>query len=299
MKKIVWAMAAAMAVVVVSANAQPRKVDVCHRNGDQNQKINISLNGLPAHIGHGDAVPGNAVPGQPGYEFDSDCLVVLAQPNFVAFNIRNHSLPPPLPTSISAPWDTDMYIVENAEGDGFSALTPRGGQKVGYGTNFFDNDPVNSIQKVQWYKVSGKPGLVAYLNIWVTDGTNFAVIASENDYRDTDFSTRQEWKVFEYSSTAGLNWLCPAGQTGGVSSQYLTCNGVKMTLAGIPGNIKILSPNMSAPPTYVGTGAPRGGYGFNLIWGDTQSNFTTGIPFTMNSLCIKAKTDGMVYCAED
>lgn len=307
MKKTLIALLVCFSLVFsISALAQTRKVDICHSDGKGFfHKINISRNALPAHIAHGDAIPGDAVPGLSGYEFDSDCQAVLAQPNFVPFFIRNNNnvlcvsyYPNPAGCArINAPWDYDLVITENADGDGFLALTPRGGQKVGYGTNFFDNIPVSSIQSVSWEKLAGKAGLVAYLNIWVTDGTRYAVIASENDYRGTDFSTRQEWKVFEYDTTAGLNWLCPTGTIGGVSSQYLTCNGTKATLADIPDNVKILSPNMTTPPPYITTGAPRGGFGFNLIWGDTQLNFTNYDGISLKTLCIRVNE--IDYCAVD
>jgi hypothetical protein len=184
--------------------------------------------------------------------------------DFHAFNIRNND------GSITAPWDSDMSIIENAAGDGFSAMTPRSGQKVGYGTNAFDGCELNDLASVDWDKVSGAAN-VSYLNIWVTDGTNYAVISSENDYRGTDFATRNQWKIFEYGPGAGFDWLFDAG-TGGRSSQYLTLNGSNATLADISDDVKIFAGPVG-PTVGVGTGAPRGGYGFNLIYGDTASNF--------------------------
>ncbi len=188
-----------------------------------------------------------------------------------------------------------MNITENAAGDGFSAVTPRGGQKVGYGTSFFDNTVVNTIETVDWLKLSGQAGIVSYLNIWVTNGTDYAIIASENDYRNTTFATRQEWKVFEYDQTGSLDWLCNTGPATRVN-QYLHCNGVAATLADIPSNVVILSPNMAPAPAYVGTGAPRAGYGFNLIFGDTQANFTGG-PYALSNLSIRI--GGLTYFAVD
>lgn len=260
--------------------AQSRKVDVCHASGTGTyDEINISRNALPAHLAHGDALPGDPVPAMSGYEFNEDCELVQAQPNFVAFYIRNNN------TTIVEPWDDDMNITENAAGDGFSAITPRSGQKVGYGTSFFDTLAVNTIETVNWTKLSGQVGLVSYLNIWVTNGTEYAIIASENDYRGTVFATRPEWKVFEYDATSSLSWLCNTGPATRVS-QYLYCNGAPATLADVPSNVVILSPNMAPAPSYVGTGAPRAGYGFNLIFGDTQSNFI-GAPYALNQLSIR------------
>lgn len=187
--------------------------------------------------------------------------------DFHAFNIRNHN---PGGT-IVPPWDTDMSIIENAAGDGFSAMTPRSGQKVGYGTNAFDGCELNDLVSVDWTKVSGAAN-VSYLNIWVTDGTNYAVISSENDYRGTDFATRDQWKIFEYGPTSGFDWLFDAGVGSRSGSQYLQLNGSNATLADISDDVKIYAGPVG-PTAGVGTGAPRGGYGFNLIYGDTASNF--------------------------
>lgn len=265
--------------------AQARKADVCHAIGNGAFKnLSISLNAVSAHRAHGDALPGEGVPGRPGYAFDANCAAVLAQPDFFAFYIRNNS------GTTQAPWDADMTIAENTEGDGFSALTPRSGQKVGYGTNFFDGVPVNSLESTDWDKVSGAAN-PAYLNIWVTDGVNYAVIASENDYRGTDFQTRTEWKVFE-TDTNNLGWLCSTGPATKVS-QYLLCNGVNATLASIPANVTIMSPP-GFPWPHVGTGAPRGGYGFNLIYGDTASNFLGS--YQLNNLSITV--GGITYFAQ-
>jgi hypothetical protein len=202
--------------------------------------------------------------------------------DFETFNIRNSN------GTITAPWDSDLSIVENAAGDGFLAMTPQGGQKVGYGTSAFDGCQLNDFETVNWTKVSGKAGVVTYLNIWVTDGNgNYAVISSENDYRGTDFATRDEWKIFEYSGT-NFDWLFDSG-TGGRSSQYLTLNGSNATLADISDDVYVYAgPGVGA--TGVGTGAPQGGYGFNLIFGDTQSNFVGNYEIKDLSVDIKGST---------
>lgn len=185
-------------------------------------------------------------------------------PDFATFYIRNNN------GTIVPPWDADLKITENVGGDGFSAETPRSGQKVGYGTDFFDDEPIRAIESVNWDKVSGKNGVVAYLNIWVTDGVNFAIISSENDYRGTSFHTSREWKVFE-TNFSNLSWLCDNGPGTRDSAQYLVCNGARVTFADLASDLTILSPTTYAAP--IGTGAPRAGYGFNLMFGDTQSNF--------------------------
>ena len=66
---------------VVFAAPAP-KVDVCHLNDTGAYvKINISENALPAHVEHGDAGPGELVPGVPGKKFADDCSLVDANAN--------------------------------------------------------------------------------------------------------------------------------------------------------------------------------------------------------------------------
>lgn len=264
------------------------RTDVCHVDGSGSYRlITVADPALPTHIGHGDAVPLDPVPGMSGKRFTASCGIENIPVDFVTFFIRNAN------GSITPPWDADMVATENPAGDGYAFATPRGGQKVGYGTTFFDGRRLNQINTVTWTALGGMGGgIITYLNIWVTDGNgNYAVISSENQYPGTDFLTRTEWKVFESAGNAcgdanscpSLNWLFPSG-TAGRSSQYLYRNGARATLADFGDNIVIQSPSGSFP-SYVGTGAPRGSYGFNLIWGDTQANFA-GLGGQIGSLVV-------------
>lgn len=198
---------------------------------------------------------------------------------FDTFNIRNNN------GTTTSPWDGSLYIAENGDGDGFVASTPLAGQKVGYGTSAFDGMKLNELSTVDWDKISGPAGLTAYLNIWVTDGTNYAVISSENDYRGTDFATRAEWKIFEFGPGAGFDWLFDSG-TGGRVNQYLQRNGANATLADLSDSILVFAGPVG-PAAGVGTGAPRGGYGFNIIWGDTAANFTNGNPYEIDNVFVE------------
>jgi len=206
--------------------------------------------------------------------------------NWAPFYIRNNA------GTIAAPWDTDMNITENAAGDGFSAATPRSGQKVGYGTNQFDGVKVNSINSLNYQTITlPAPGVRAYINMWVTDGSHYAIISSENEYLGTNFLTRQEWKVFETDFT-NLNWLFEGGTGGRDGAQYLTRNGIKVSLADFGNNI-VLNDLGTYPSPPVGTGAPRAGYGLQLIFGDTQANFVGS--FSMDQLNITV--NNVIYTA--
>ena len=69
------------ALPALSVGAGGEKVDVCHNEGNGTfHLINISDNAFPAHVEHGDASPGEMVPGMEGKKFDEACNVVDAGP---------------------------------------------------------------------------------------------------------------------------------------------------------------------------------------------------------------------------
>lgn len=55
------------------AMAGQTKTDMCHANSNGYQLISIAEPAVDAHIAHGDAAPGEPVPGMDGYEFDATC----------------------------------------------------------------------------------------------------------------------------------------------------------------------------------------------------------------------------------
>ncbi len=67
-----------LAVPLATALAAPGpKVDVCHLRGNGTYiLINISENALPAHLEHGDVLPGEEVPDMSGMVFADDCSMV-------------------------------------------------------------------------------------------------------------------------------------------------------------------------------------------------------------------------------
>lgn len=65
----------------VAAAAPADKVDICHVDEYQASfLINVSGNALAAHLAHGDALPGEPVPGVSGKKFAEDCSLVDAGP---------------------------------------------------------------------------------------------------------------------------------------------------------------------------------------------------------------------------
>ena len=299
-----------------AASTNGDKVTICH----DGKAISVSINALKAHLAHGDYIMIDAdgdgfytVAGvctgtevdcndnnasvHPGAEeicgdgIDNNCDGKIDEgcaPDFFPFKIRNSN------STITAPWDVDMFITENSDGNGFSCATPTGGQKVGYGTSAFDGMKVNSIETVNWDKLTGKDGIYAYMNMWVTDGTHYAIIASENNYLGTVFGTRTEWKIFE-TDLGNLNWLFAGGIGTRDNNQYLMKDGVRATLSDLRDNIVLRDPRVYPKPP-IGTGAPRGGFGFNLIFGDTQANFI-GQPYSLENVSVTIA--GKIYEASN
>lgn len=79
---VVLALLLALTPVLAVTAAPAPKVDVCHFDKDTGVyfKINISENAFQAHVDHGDAAPGDPVPGLPQKKFTDDCSIVWAIP---------------------------------------------------------------------------------------------------------------------------------------------------------------------------------------------------------------------------
>ncbi|HKO62355.1 MAG TPA: hypothetical protein VJV03_14420 [Pyrinomonadaceae bacterium] len=74
-----FALALGIASTQLTASAAPpAKVDLCHRTGNGSyQPISVSSNAAANHMSHGDVQqPNGAVPGSPGFVFDSQCNAV-------------------------------------------------------------------------------------------------------------------------------------------------------------------------------------------------------------------------------
>lgn len=69
-----------MALVVPAATATATKVAVCHYDGITGSYALLMVadkgKAVDKHLGHGDALPGGAVPTMPGYTFDAACVAV-------------------------------------------------------------------------------------------------------------------------------------------------------------------------------------------------------------------------------
>ncbi|HVJ86465.1 MAG TPA: PEP-CTERM sorting domain-containing protein [Caulifigura sp.] len=177
------------------------------------------------------------------------------------------------------------------------------GQKAGYGSNDINGIRVDEIASLKItrfddptrFTAGSGPAVAPYFNIWVTDGLgNYAAIANEPS--NPDFQPLFEGsptgpKTYDLSFADLANKVVKVYETAGTGTNFtwvhaaLGLTGQSLTFAQVA-NLTIAPP----PTTYftsgldgVGSGAPREigsftTFGFNWIFGDTLSNYTSGAP---------------------
>ncbi|MHC4440451.1 MAG: hypothetical protein ACYS3S_24135, partial [Planctomycetota bacterium] len=218
--------------------------------------------------------------------------------------------------SIGADWTP--FIIRNANttgeaptyslGGGILTVdvdSSTGGQKVGYGTDFLNGESLDSISRFQVIRLDTHPNLYApYINIWVTDGTNYAVLSLEPSHYPSfdwthnlyaaDYLSISPW-VYE-TNLSDVSWISPGAYLGGNGHYLYGSGGTLLTIADI-GHLTIMPPTPSELGSGlpgVGTGAPRElgtniAYGFNLVFGDTQSNYIGGYQINANPTLLTAQ----------
>lgn len=190
------------------------------------------------------------------------------------------------------PAATPVTIVEDVDGNGATTLIDEGGEKTGYGTSFFDGQTLSSIPSVSYDRID--PGTkYPYVNVWITDGTNYAVIApgvvqngggvTTSNVNGLDFQSLG-MTIYEtnFTGPGALNWLYPNAQR--VNQALLKADNTPVTIAEI-GSLLVGDPGVYPNPP-VGTGAPKNGTGLNLIFGDTQSNFDQAIAYQIDNVVV-------------
>ncbi len=160
-------------------------------------------------------------------------------------------------------------------------ITPGPGDKGGYGTSYFDGDTFADLVSMSFVIENAAGPWMPYINIWITDGAgNYAVIANEPSnmplaaYVPGGQATNgtlvsvnfadMGYRIYETVQTppgaANYAWL---GGDQNITYAELVAYGYQ-----------IANPNPGTP--WGGTGAPRTGYGFNFVYGDTLSNYVSG-----------------------
>jgi hypothetical protein len=195
-----------------------------------------------------------------------------ANAGFVSYEIRN------TPTINNNPTNIEFII------DG-------GGDKAGLGSNDINGSTLGDITSLKIDRLDNRsrfydnPGPYAagpyaapYLNFWITDGTNYAVVANEpsngafqslyNDGYDLTFSDLSN-KVAKIYENDDKSWL--------------PNNGVGLTFADLA-SFEIAAPTIAELGVGwagLGGGAPREiatnvAYGVNWVFGDTLANYVSG-----------------------
>jgi hypothetical protein len=172
---------------------------------------------------------------------------------------------------------TQPIITENPVGysgwTAFGVTDTSGGQKAGWGTNSMNGMTVGDIQSLSITRHSTASGYAPYFNIWITDGNGeYAVLANEPSNTGewgsgTAYDTT--WDILK-DATAKVYETSAAGDAIFVGSKFSDF-----------ANYTILAP--TSAPSGSGTGAPDDlnastytAYGFNWVFGDTQSNYVGG-----------------------
>lgn len=178
-------------------------------------------------------------------------------------------------------------IINDLGGGNYEFIIDNGGDKAALGSNDINGMTLGDIfnlhidrtdDRTRFTAGSG-PAVAPYLNFWITDGTNFAVVANEpsnpafqplyNNGYDLTFADLSN-KVANIYENSDKSWL--------------PNNGVGLTFADLAGFV-IMAPSVAQLTTGwagLGTGAPRDGsnvaYGVNWVFGDTLSNYVSGDP---------------------
>lgn len=202
-------------------------------------------------------------------------ISATADAAFNSFVIRNGAGGPPTiqPNNTYVPGATEFIVNE-------------GGQKAAIGSSDIDGYQVGEITQLaitrlddrSRFTVGTGPYVAPYLNLWITDGTNYAVIANE--------PSDGVWNPI-YNNGYDLDWSDLSDKVAKVyennDKSWLPNNGVGLTFADLA-SYTIKAPSVAELTigwAGLGSGAPRElgsnvAYGVNWVFGDTLSNYVSG-----------------------
>jgi hypothetical protein len=220
------------------------------------------------------------------------CLAALAMASTAAVSAQAQTWEPFVIRTVAGA-TTPVVPVGTSNGTSFTVNIDEAGEKAGYGTSFFDGGALSNVQSVSYTRVD--PGTKdPYVNIWIRDNAGHsAVIAPVTNLASTGGYTSNNvdglnlqalgFNIYE-TDFNDLGWLGIAGahrvaQALIQGGDALGNGGTVVTLADI-GGLTVDDPG-SPYSGFVGTGAPKNDTGFNLIFGDTQGNFTSPVPYSI------------------
>lgn len=194
-----------------------------------------------------------------------------ASAGFISFTIR---ATPTIQGNTTYTPNATEFIIDSA------------GDKAALGSSDVDGILLGQLANIsitRWddpsrFAAGSGPAVAPYLNFWITDGTNFAVVANEPS--DPVFQSL-------YSNGYSLSFADladkPAKIFENADKSWLPNNGVNLTFQQLA-NFMIMAPTASQLSTGwagLGTGAPRElntntAFGVNWVFGDTLANYVSG-----------------------
>jgi hypothetical protein len=152
-------------------------------------------------------------------------------------------------------------------------ITPAGGDKGGYGTTYFDGDTFSELVSMSFVIENAAGPWMPYINVWITDGLgHYAIIANEPS--NMPLATYVPGGQATNGTLVSVNFADMGYRIYETGGDYSWLGGDQNITYAELANFVIGQPN--PVPGVVGTGAPRGGYGFNFVYGDTLSNYVSG-----------------------
>lgn len=194
---------------------------------------------------------------------------------FTSFVIRNSNPGNVAPTINVGMTETEFLIAA-------------GGQKAAIGSNDINGYTLGDIATLEIARLDDRtrftpgsgPYVAPYLNFWITDGVNYAVVANEPS--DGNFQPL-------YNNGYSLSFADLSDKVAKIyeitDKSWLPNNGLNLTFADLAG-FQIKAPTVGELTmgwAGLGTGAPRElgtnmAYGVNWVFGDTLSNYVSGDP---------------------
>lgn len=169
-------------------------------------------------------------------------------------------------------------IVEYPDGTGVTAIIPKAGQKVYYGTDYFNGWALASIDYLEFTYMRANGGNNPYSNVVITDGSgNYGIISSQGGHT--------LWEIVGPDSTEKRIRYYFAGNSGNQPYGFrfyepspdplLSWNhGTNLAWGDIQ-SWSVLGTGVSRPLSSGEGGVARGpvDHGLAIMWGDSQDNY--------------------------
>ncbi|MGB7160589.1 MAG: PEP-CTERM sorting domain-containing protein [Tepidisphaeraceae bacterium] len=179
-----------------------------------------------------------------------------------------------------APGGTNPVFAERISQQGIDT-TVATGEKVGYGTSHFNGQNVADVPGITW-DVLAAPNMNTanekspYLNLWIGKSGSHAVIAPfSGPTTNVNGLNWDSLNVFIYESDfttpTSLDWIESGAERTG--QQLFHSDNTPFTIGELGALGVVLEDPGVYPNPPVGAGAPKHGTAFNLIFGDSASNY--------------------------